>query len=159
MKWRIFFLSILVLAAVTTTDVGTVGAGEKAYVGTSKCKECHEEIYKNFCSTARKASSFASVRIMSEQLTEAELKECYGCHTTGYGKPGGFISVEKTPDLANAGCEVCHGPGSEHVESGGDPGLIIGKGKISLKENCGLCHNSQRVGTFGYRPVLHSGAH
>jgi cytochrome c peroxidase len=38
------------------------------------------------------------------------------CHVTGWGKPGGFTSLEETPDLAGVGCETCHGPGGTYLE-------------------------------------------
>lgn len=93
---------------------------------------------------------------MAKDLTEDELKECFHCHATGYGQPGGFVSFEKTPDMANAGCEVCHGPGADHVEAGGDPEQI--KGKLDIKE-CETCHNPERVASFDFKPMLYGGAH
>ena len=131
-------------------------SAENSYVGTASCKDCHEEQYDNFTKYAKKAHSDRSVKAMASDLSEAELAECYACHTTGYGKPGGFVSYEATPHLADAGCEVCHGPGYEHVESGGDPELI--KGSLSM-EDCESCHNESRVKSFNFKPLLYGGAH
>lgn len=129
---------------------------ENSYVGTTACKDCHEEQYENFTKFAKKAHSDRSVKVMASDLTEAELQSCYGCHSTGYGQPGGFVSYEKTPHLADAGCEVCHGPGYEHVESGGDTELI--KGKLTM-DDCVGCHNEERVKAFNFKPLLYGGAH
>ena len=41
---------------------------------------------------------------------------CLKCHTTGFGKPGGFKSIAETSNLANVQCEGCHGPGSEYAK-------------------------------------------
>ena len=88
---------------------------------------------------------------------------CLGCHTVGYDADpnavnGGFDDVAKQigwtfptvlnantfaslPDaLKNVGniqCENCHGPGSTHISSGGDPRLI----SVSTGSGvCGQCH-------------------
>lgn len=42
--------------------------------------------------------------------------ECLVFHTTGYGKPGGFVSLDKTPELVGIGCEMFHGAGSEYTK-------------------------------------------
>lgn len=41
---------------------------------------------------------------------------CLPCHTTGYGQPGGFVSIEKTPQLAGVQCEMCHGAGEGYLK-------------------------------------------
>jgi hypothetical protein len=88
-------------------------------------------------------------------LTEEEVKGCYHCHTTGYGKPGGFVSPEKTPHLKNAGCEVCHGPGEFHIKTQ-NPREIK---RHLTKEDCESCHTEERVRAFRYKPMIHGGAH
>jgi hypothetical protein len=136
------------------TGTGRTESGR--YVGSEACSECHEEEYDHYRKFAKKAHSGDSVKIMMGDLTREELAECYGCHMTGYGKPGGFVSFEKTPEMAQAGCEVCHGPGFDHVDSGGDPDLI--KRDLSL-DDCTGCHNPERVEAFDFKPLLYGGAH
>lgn len=133
-------------------------AQEKRYVGSKVCADCHEAQYASYQANSKKAHSSRSVQIMASDLTEQELRGCFACHTTGYGQPGGFVSFEKTPELADAGCEACHGPGGAHVDSGGDTSLIKGRGKIRV-EDCTLCHNEEKVRAFGFKPTLYSGGH
>ncbi len=125
------------------------------YVGSLACKDCHPHEYGNFVSYAKKSHSFQSIERLRKGLSSEEIEQCYSCHTTGYGKPGGFVSLEKTPHLKNAGCEVCHGPGGEHSRSP-DTGSI----KLKLhKEDCEECHISDRVNAFRFKPLIHGGAH
>jgi hypothetical protein len=130
-------------------------SSQKAYVGSETCMQCHETEYENYSKYAKKASSYGSIEKMKKGLTAAEIETCYTCHTTGYGKPGGFVSAETTAHLKNAGCEVCHGPGSVHAESE-DPEDIVAD--VSM-ESCLACHNSERVENFKFKPLLHGGAH
>jgi hypothetical protein len=127
----------------------------RAYVGSDACIECHEVEYENFTKYARKSRAFQSLQKMKKGLTSEELKECYVCHTTGYGKPGGFISLEQTPELKDAGCEVCHGPAGHHAETE-DPDDLTAKVTIEI---CGTCHTQERVTAFRYKPMVHGGAH
>ncbi len=126
-----------------------------AYVGSDACVECHEVEYENFTKYARKSHSFQSVLTMEKGLTSEEVKVCYACHTTGYGEPGGFVSLEETPELKNAGCEVCHGPAGRHVETE-DPDDLKEQVTIDI---CQKCHTQERVSAFRYKPMVHGGAH
>jgi len=146
--------SALALAlALTFAWSGSAAAG--SYIGSKACSECHDEQYEHFSQHSKKAKSWHSIEIMASDLTPEEVKGCYECHTTGYGK-GGFESIEKTPELADVGCETCHGPGAEHAEAGGDPSLIQRTPSIA---NCESCHNADRVEDFNFKPLIFSGAH
>jgi hypothetical protein len=125
------------------------------YVGSSACTACHEKEYKAFTAYAKKSSSFRSIERLRKELTEEEIRECYSCHTTGFGKPGGFVSEEETPDLKNAGCEVCHGPGEFHITTQSPADI---KGRLT-EQDCEVCHTSERVKAFRYKPLIRGGAH
>ena len=156
MGWRICCCLLaaaglsLALASAAPAD-----AGPARYVGSAACASCHAGQYERFLRYSKKAHSSKSLRLMAKGLTEQEQTSCYACHTTGYGRPGGFTTFAATPELADAGCEVCHGPGSEHAASG-DPAAI--KSHLTLAD-CEPCHNDARVHSFGYKPLLHAGAH
>lgn len=147
-----FLASLLVIVGMTAT--GETQSGQ--YVGSEECADCHDVEYENYKNYSKKAHAGRSVKLMSSDLTREELEECFECHVTGFGKPGGFVSFEETPELADAGCETCHGPGYDHVDSGGDPDLI--KGTLSI-EDCEGCHNPERVEAFDFKPLLFGGAH
>jgi hypothetical protein len=147
----ILFLTFLINVSLSLAETKR----PPGYVGSLACKSCHEEEYKSFMSYARKSNSFRSIERVRKGLTEEEVKGCYHCHTTGYGKPGGFVSPEKTPHLKNAGCEVCHGPGEFHIKTQ-NPREIK---RHLTKEDCEACHTEERVKAFRYKPMIHGGAH
>ena len=106
----------------------SAGAETPAYVGAKKCRSCHLKQFQTWEQT-KMAKSFELLRagVASGAKKKANLdpekdythdEKCLGCHTTGYGKPGGFVSLEKTPDLLGVQCEACHGPGSEYLKEG-----------------------------------------
>ena len=149
----IFYLIAHYAFAQLPADAPAREAAE--YVGSEQCRSCHEKEYRAFSTYAKKSRSFESINRLRKELTEEEITGCYQCHTTGYGKPGGFINEERTPHLKNAGCEVCHGPGQIHVETQ-DPAAI--KGHLT-EEDCEICHTSERVRAFRYKPLIRGGAH
>jgi len=149
------FVPVALLALIAVCGLCIVQqAVAGAYVGSARCGECHETEYETFQKHSVKAKSWKSVFIMASDLTPQELEGCYDCHTTGHGK-GGFVSIETTPELADVGCETCHGPGAQHAETG-DPEMITRKPDI---KTCETCHNEIRVQAFGYKPLISSGAH
>ncbi len=92
-------------------------------------------------------------------LTESFDAQCSSCHFTGFSidpstlESTGFESSGgipwKTPDRlveGNLGCEVCHGPGKEHVQAfGSRPGQFIVEPRYLAAERmmaiCGQCHS------------------
>ncbi len=155
------FIIILVVCAVLVATIPWGRAGQaksetqKTYVGSEKCRSCHEEEYARFKKYSRKTQSYSHVALMRKGLKEEEYNKCLECHTTGFGKPGGFTSEKETPLLKEVGCEACHGPGSSHVESS-DPQDI--KKNLSEKD-CEVCHDKERVEAFRFKPLIYGGAH
>ena len=149
-------LAVLSLFIITPPSICHSEETEpQLYVGSLACKPCHEIEYGRFISYAKKSKSFLSIERMQKGLNQDDIKKCYACHTTGYGKPGGFISIEETPHLKNAGCEVCHGPGERHLKSEAATDI---KTKITMTD-CEACHTSERIKAFRYKPIIHGGGH
>lgn len=99
---------------------------EHAFIGSAKCKKCHLKEFRSWEETAM-AKTFETLKpgVRAEEKTAAGLDPakdyttdaaCVRCHVTGYGKPGGFVDLATTPDLAGVGCEECHGAGSTYIQ-------------------------------------------
>ena len=147
--------SVPAVSSYSTSSLAGPNNPTPLYVGSQACKPCHEKEYAGFVQYAKKSKSYQSIERLEKGLSAEDLQKCYGCHTTGYGRPGGFTSIEETPELKNAGCEVCHGPGSTHVMTE-DPETIK---KQPTREDCETCHTSERVKAFRYKPLIHGGGH
>ena len=117
-------LALMFIAAYTVVIVADVNAAD--YIGAKKCKVCHIRQFKAWKKTGM-SDSFQNLKAGSkaEEKKKAGLDpskdytddpNCLKCHTTGYGKPGGFTSIDETPKLTGVQCEDCHGPGSEYVK-------------------------------------------
>jgi hypothetical protein len=153
---RAFFSLLLSFFLLLISKPPCGAASETSrYVGSLACKTCHQGEYGSFINYAKKSRSFEAIERVRKGLTEEEIRGCYFCHTTGYGRPGGFISPEKTPDLKNAGCEVCHGPGGSHVRTKSRRDI---RTHLTMKD-CEVCHTSERVKAFRFKPLIHGGAH
>ena len=123
-KTIVGLFSLMLVAVFFCIEAANGGSAE--YVGAAKCKVCHMKQYKSWSETTM-ATSFEILKpgVRAEKKKKAKLDPdndytsdptCLKCHTTGYGKPGGFKSISETPDLAGVQCESCHGPGSEYID-------------------------------------------
>ena len=120
-KVLIGFIAIAFVAALF--GFTAVNANAADYIGAKKCKACHIKQFKSWKTTTM-ADSFenlkAGVKVAEKKAAGLEDKDythdagCLKCHTTGYGKPGGFTTIEETPKLAGVQCESCHGAGSAY---------------------------------------------
>ena len=124
-----------------------------AYVGTAICANCHP--------TAAKAWQASKHAHAWQTLVDAErdpkrygwpvtaYPDCVGCHVVGYREQTGFVSFADTPDLANVGCERCHGPGSDHVQNPGQKRYGL-HGGVAASVLCSQCHDFEQSPNFLY---------
>lgn len=153
----VFVMVLLGFAGVTVIKAGS---DEPTYIGAGKCKPCHFKQYKAWDTTKMsKVFELLSPGVRAEEKKKAGLDpnkdytddpKCLKCHTTGYGKPGGFKNLEETPKMVGVQCEMCHGPGSKYSD-------IKRKNKEYKKEEvlaagiispptiktCQQCHNTE----------------
>jgi peroxiredoxin len=124
------------------------------HVGSNACRSCHEAEFKTW-----EASPHGHAVASLEKQGQASTKECLECHTTAYGKQGGFPAeapIAAHPDLARVGCESCHGPGSEHIgESAKRIGTILSLGdkcdSCVILKVCGDCHDDANDPGFEFK--------
>ncbi len=104
-----------------------------SYVGSEACRSCHPAEYASWAGGSH-AGAFASL----ETRGAAGDADCQKCHTTGFGRPGGFPAgggADAHADLARVGCESCHGPGGDHVP----PEAVRTGSIVSLGDKCDSC--------------------
>lgn len=110
---------------ILTILSGLSYAEDKAeYLGVDYCKTCHMPHYDSWHETRMsKAFELLKPGMRRDAKIAVDLDpdrdyskdpKCLGCHTTGYGEPGGFINFSTTPEMVGVQCEMCHGPGSRY---------------------------------------------
>lgn len=118
--------------------------GGLEYTGTKSCKPCHEYEYEKW-STKSHAHAYETLKRAGSQFDP----ECVLCHVVGLKYEGGFVSEQETTDLKDVGCEVCHGPGSEHIKS-------LGMTKTTgPKMDCTDCHTPENSGNYAGNEELY----
>ncbi len=107
------------------------------YAGSESCKACHEYEYGKWSHNVH-AHAYAILERVGSQFDP----ECVVCHVVGMEYESGFVSEQKTGHLKNVGCENCHGPGSEHIRTGGIAGFT------KPKSACIDCHTPENSGDY-----------
>lgn len=139
------------------------------YMGLNTCALCHsggvvaDDMYHPWSQTGH-ATFFT--RAIDGQASDHYAKYCVSCHTVGYDANtnavnGGFDDIAKKlnwnwptaltngvwasmpaelKNVSNIQCENCHGPGSQHAFSLGDPTKI---GVTMSQGDCAQCHDSK----------------
>lgn len=128
------------------------------FVGSNKCGECHTKALAVWEKTPHAHATDSLIHPKERGDIDRHYDpECLSCHVTGWEPQkffpfeGGYLSVEKTPELMHNGCENCHGPGSEHVaaEESGNAELMEKlrsamrlplEGKVAERK-CMECHD------------------
>lgn len=103
-----------------------------AYVGAEACRDCHRPQYEQWSRT-RHAAAFAVLL----RLDRGADRNCTPCHTTGAGHKGGFGDKDlKDRPMTHVQCEVCHGPGADHVTA---PPALRKATIYGITDQCSVC--------------------
>jgi len=124
------------------------------YVGSDACQTCHASEFETW-----KASPHGHSIDSLAKKSKADDPDCLVCHTTAYGKTGGFppdAPIAEHPDLARVGCESCHGPGGDHVgPTARRVGTILSLGdkcdSCVILKICGSCHDDANDPGFPFK--------
>ena len=118
------------LEAINTRRLEKFKSGV-AFVGAEACRDCHAKEYAQWNATPH-AAAFARL-VKARRPDDAA---CQRCHTTGMGHPGGFGDPAATGAMTNVQCEVCHGPGADHVKA---PPALRKATIYGITDQCSFC--------------------
>lgn len=119
-----------------------VAEGQPTFVGSARCQSCHAAAFA-WWSGHPHGNAYET---LTSRHKEFHL-ECVGCHVTGYELPGGStVTHNRDGALVNVGCEVCHGPGSQHVAAPAAHNIRL----ESNERLCTGCHNEEHSDLFVY---------
>jgi hypothetical protein len=144
--------------------------GAPVYVGAEACFLCHREAVK-FWQQQKVVQQGTNKQgeVVEQVLSHAQAwdtlvdlgkesdRECIGCHSIGFNEPGGYCKASEVDFRINVQCESCHGPASEHVDSGGVVESLYPPAKGEAV--CRRCHKVPHIPTtesFVYREKLRS---
>lgn len=111
-----------------------------AFAGSKACASCHGEVSRQWKSTGH-----AHALKTLERTGNDQDPDCVGCHVVGLASKGGFTSKIQTPQLADVGCESCHGPARDHARK-----PRLNRTVADAKAACRSCHNPEHSPAFDF---------
>ncbi len=116
--------------------------------GTDACRQCHA----NDCQSWSGSRHGHAWKTLVEKGSHVD-PYCQHCHSTGYGQPGGFVSLAKSLSRVDVGCESCHGPALAHSLK---PAV---KTIYDARDRCVQCHDHENSPQFAYDRFWNQIAH
>lgn len=107
------------------------------FAGSAACQSCHSEDYEIWS----KSEHAGALKTLEDDGQDRD-PDCTGCHVVGLDATTGFQSRQLTPELADVGCESCHGPSAAHVAN---PTVKTPRDAMA---SCRSCHNAEHSPTF-----------
>jgi len=117
----------------------------KRYVGAQACQKCHWAEFEQWKSTPH-ASAYKTLLDKHRHYQP----KCVSCHVVGFGSESGYRIGQPEYPMGNVQCEICHGPGAEHVAAPGRANI-----RREVPEHvCLECHNPEHSDRFVYSSRL-----
>lgn len=110
------------------------------FAGSKACQPCHAEAWDAWIDS----DHAHALKTLEDQGHDRD-PDCVSCHVVGLDSVKGFQTRQATPDLADVGCESCHGPGGDHSVKPMETKMP----KIDRK-SCQPCHTSDHSPTFDF---------
>ena len=124
------------------------------YAGQDLCIACHAEEVAQW---ARGPHARAWLHLT--RRGETRNATCLACHTTGFGRPGGFADVAENDTLLNVQCESCHGPMRLHAQQADQLGVRPSAGLQISEKTCARCHDEENSPNFDCASYLRAVRH
>lgn len=116
--------------------------------GVQACETCHSKAVAKW-QGSKHAVALAALTRTGEHVNP----ECISCHTTQFGRNGGFDGTEATVHLAGNQCENCHGPAGQHVAKPDDLALrqkLHREAPSAEAAICRRCHDADNDPEFNF---------
>jgi hypothetical protein len=142
----VFFEDLIEEAVEVSEEATAPERPKEVYATPSNCVRCHIQEFGQWAYSSHKSATVS----LTERVAHKN-PECLSCHSTGFGKKGGF--GEPTPfNLSRLGgvqCEACHGPLAGHPE---DDTIVP---EPITEQTCLVCHDAANSPEFDYEAYRH----